>query len=290
MLETLLEHGYRYAFVSNSDNTGATLDPLILAWFAREKIPFLMEVTDRTEADRKGGHLARRRGDGLVLRERAQTPEQDMPAFEDVRRHRYFNTNNLWLDLRALARVLAQSTGVLGLPLIVNRKPVDPSDPSTPQVLQLESAMGAAIAVFDGAQALRVPRRRFAPVKTTDDLLAVRSDAYVLTEDSHLQLATSRGDRPPVVELDPRFYKLLADFDARFPAGAPSLVACERLKILGDVRFGRDIAICGSVAILHAGGRQLQIEDGVVLVGGPCESALNDAPSFVQHAFEVSRA
>jgi UTP--glucose-1-phosphate uridylyltransferase len=265
MLEALIEHGYRYVFVSNSDNLGATLEPAILAWLARNRIPFLMEAADRTPADRKGGHLARLRGDGLVLRESAQTPEEDMAAFQDIRRHRFFNTNNLWLDLRALAEVLENRDGMLLLPMIVNRKHVDPSDPSTPEVIQLESAMGAAIEVFDGARALRVPRRRFSPVKTTDDLLATRSDAYILTEDARVELAPSRGWRPPIVELDSRFYRLLADFEPRFPSGAPSLVACDRLRVVGDVRFGRDVVVRGSVTIEHAGPGQLQIADGTVL-------------------------
>jgi UTP--glucose-1-phosphate uridylyltransferase len=267
VLGQLLENGYRYAFVSNSDNLGATLDERILAWFADARIPFLMEVADRTEADRKGGHLARLRGDGLVLRERAQAPESDVGAFQDIARHRFFNTNNLWLDLQALAYLLDGCKNILELPLIVNRKPVDPSDPSSPEVIQLESAMGAAIGVFEGAQALRVPRRRFAPVKTTDDLLAVRSDAYVLIEAAYVELARQRGGRPPVIELDPRFYKLLPDFEARFPAGAPSLVACERLRVRGDVRFGRGVVARGEVTIEHTGAGHLQIEDGAVLDG-----------------------
>src|SRR5438105_1204399 len=62
MLDALLDAGYEHAFVSNSDNLGAVLDPRILAWFAAERIPFLMEVADRTEADRKGGHIAQRPG------------------------------------------------------------------------------------------------------------------------------------------------------------------------------------------------------------------------------------
>jgi UTP--glucose-1-phosphate uridylyltransferase len=265
MLETLLDRDYRYAFVSNSDNLGAVVDPRILAWLAREQIGFLAEVADRTEADRKGGHLARRRGGGLVLREAAQTPEEDVAAFQDVRRHRFFNTNNLWIDLRALADVLGRNGGALPLPLIVNRKTVDPADPTSPPVIQLETAMGAAIEVFDDARALRVSRRRFAPVKTTNDLLAVRSDAYVLTPDAHVELAPERGERPPIVDLDPRFYKLLHDFEPRFPAGPPSLVACDRLTVVGDVVFGRGVVVRGSVRIEHAGAEPLRIEDGAVL-------------------------
>jgi UTP--glucose-1-phosphate uridylyltransferase len=267
MLETLLEHGYRYAFVSNSDNLGAVLEPRILAWFAREEIPFLMETADRTEADRKGGHIARRPGDGLVLRESAQTPDEDMDAFQDVRRHRYFNTNTLWVDLQALADTLERQNGVIELPMIANRKTVDPSDKSSTEVIQVETAMGAALGVFDGARAVRVPRGRFAPVKTTNDLLTVRSDAYVLTEEAHVVLAPDRRDPAPIVDLDSRFYKLLPDFEARFPAGPPSLVACDRLTVVGDVLFGRDVVVRGSAAIEHRDEEQLRVADGTVLEG-----------------------
>src|SRR5919112_662914 len=250
MLDELLGHGYRYAFVSNSDNLGAVLDPRILAWFAGEEIPFAMEAADRTEADRKGGHVARRRdGGGLVLREIAQTPDEDADAFQDTARHRYFNTNTLWVDLEALRALLERRDGVLGLPMIVNRKTVDPSDKESPEVIQLETAMGAAIDVFDGARALRVPRRRFAPVKTTNDLLAVRSDAYVLTDDARVELAPERGRSlgPPLVDLDGAHFKLLRDFDARFAQGPPSLVACDRLDVAGDVAFGRGVVVRGEV-------------------------------------------
>jgi UTP--glucose-1-phosphate uridylyltransferase len=263
MLDELLDRGYRYAFVSNSDNLGAVLDPRILGWIAREEIPFAMEVTRRTEADRKGGHIARVPGGGYLLRETAQTPKEDLDALQDISRHRYVNTNNLWLDLRALREVMEQRDGVLGLPLIVNRKTVDPGDKSTPEVFQLETAMGAAIGVFDGARPIAVPRRRFSPVKTTEDLLALRSDAYVLLDDARVELAPERDGTPPVVDLDDEYYKLLRDFDARFPGGAPSLVRCERLAVEGDVRFGSGVVVRGAVAV--SGPRR--IEDGAVLEG-----------------------
>jgi UTP--glucose-1-phosphate uridylyltransferase len=262
MLDTLIERDYEYMFLSNSDNLGASLEPRILTWFAREELPFLSEVVDRTESDRKGGHLARRREDGgLVLRETAQVPDEDQDAFEDIERHRYFNANNIWVNLRSLKSALDERDGVLGLPMIVNKKTVDPRDSSTPEVLQLETAMGAAIGVFEGAGAIHVPRARFAPVKTTSNLLVVRSDAYELADDWTVRLAPGR-DAAPIVELSDDF-KLLPDFEAHFPSGPPSLIEDERLEVEGDVHFGRDVRVRGRV---HIEG-PAEIPDGAVLEG-----------------------
>ena len=182
--------------ISNADNLGATLDPRIARHVSSQRIPFLMEVVEGTEADRKGGHIARRRSDGqLVLRETAQTPPADEESFRDFRHWRYYNTNNLWVDLRALAELLDQHDGAIELPLIVNHKTVDPRDSDSPEVLQLESAMGAAIGSFDGSQLLCVPRTRFVPVKTTDDLLVLRSDVYTLTDQMLVQPVPERSRR-----------------------------------------------------------------------------------------------
>jgi UTP--glucose-1-phosphate uridylyltransferase len=261
MLRQLLDAGYQYAFMSNSDNLGAVLEPRILGWMAAEDVPWVSEVVDRTEADRKGGHIARHRGGGLVLRETAQVPEEDQASFEDTARWCYFNANNLWMDLRALASAVGERDGVLGLPLIANRKTVDPSDPSSPEVIQIETAMGAAVGVFDEARALRVPRTRFAPVKTTSDLLVLRSDAYRVADDYRVLPV----DGTPVVELDSAHFKLLRDFDAHFPAGPPSLAACDRLVVEGDVIFGRGVVARGSVEVRQEGDGPLRIEDGAVL-------------------------
>ena len=257
MLAELRERGYDYAFVSNSDNLGAVLDERILAWFAAEDIPFAMEVVEGTEADRKGGHIARHSDGRLVLRETAQVPDEDEASFRDFKRWRYYNTNSLWLNLGRLADTLAERDGVLGLPLIVNEKTVDPSDSDSTEVVQLETAMGAAIAVFEGAQILQVPRTRFAPVKTTNDLLVLRSDAYELDDQAHVTPARERRGPAPLVDLDSKHYKLLRDFDARFPHGPPSLVACEQLVVHGDVHFGSGVVVKGRVEL----DGPLQIED-----------------------------
>jgi UTP--glucose-1-phosphate uridylyltransferase len=267
MLDSLLERGYRYAFIANADNLGAVLDPRILGWFAREEMPFLMEVADRTEADRKGGHICRDRASGrLLLRESAQTRDEDQDAFQDVARHRYFNTNNLWVDLETLRAVMEERGGVLGLPMIRNGKTVDPSDSSSPAVVQLETAMGAAISVFDGARAVRVGRERFAPVKTTNDLLVLRSDVYELTDEAHVVVSSRRSDGDvPFVDLDPAYFKLLPDFDSRFEEGPPSLVECKRLVVRGDVAFGDAVVARGVVEVVNDGDEQLHLEDGTVL-------------------------
>ena len=266
MLETLLERGFRHAMISNSDNLGATLDPRIAAFVASEEIPFLMEVIEGTEADRKGGHIARRRSDGqLVLREIAQTPEEDQDSFRDFRRWRYYNSNSLWVDLRVLADTLESSGGVLELPLIVNRKTVDPRDSSSPAVIQLESAMGAAIGTFPGAQLLLVPRGRFVPVKTTDDLLVMRSDVYEMSPDKVVEPLPERADSLPFVELDSRFYKLLDSFEERFPAGVPSLREAERLVVHGDFTFGSGVVVKGAVKLDAE--EPERIDDGSVLKG-----------------------
>jgi len=264
LLSELLERGYEYLFLSNSDNLGATLEPRVLGWLASEGLPFVSEVVDRTESDRKGGHLARRRSDGgLLLRETAQVPDDDQAPFEDIEIHSYFNANNIWVSLHALDEKLREGDGVLELPMIVNRKTVDPRDSSSPEVVQLETAMGAAIGAFEGAGAVHVPRERFVPVKKTSDLLVVRSDAYRLGEDWSVRLAPERDGRPPHVELDSDYYKLVGDFDERFAAGPPSLAACTRLEVDGDVSFGRDVVVRGSVRV--EGPRQ--IEDGTLLEG-----------------------
>lgn len=250
LIAALEARGIDTLFVSNSDNLGATLDPRILTWFRRQGLPFLMEVAERTPADRKGGHLARRRADGrLVLRESAQCLPEDETAFQDIGLHRFFNTNNLWISLPALKAALAEHGGFLPLPLIVNRKTVDPRDKASTPVVQLESAMGAAVEVFEGAQALVVPRARFAPVKTTADLLVVRSDAYVAGADGSLALAPECAGRVPQVKLDDTYFKLMADFDRRFPGGAPSLKRCRSLVVKGDWTFAPGVVLEGEVEL-----------------------------------------
>ena len=266
MLDTLLAKDFEYAFVSNADNLSAVMDIQILGYFSSHKIPFLMEVADRTEADKKGGHLARMKGGNLTLREVAQCPQDEEAEFQDITVYKYFNTNTLWVNLLALKKLLKEKGNMIPLPLIINSKTVDPRDKSSPQVFQLETAMGSALSIFPGGQALRIPRIRFAPVKNCVDLLGLWSDAYILTEDSHIVQNPKRKLGNIVIELDPRYYKRFDQLKARFQ-GIPSLVGCKRLVIEGDVLIKPNVVMEGSVYITNTSGKQCVIPDGERITG-----------------------
>jgi UTP--glucose-1-phosphate uridylyltransferase len=264
MLDQLIERGIEFAFVSNADNLGAALDPALLGYMVVEGLDFMLEAADRTPADRKGGHLCQLLDGRLALRESAQCPSEDADAFQDVGRHRYFNTNNLWVNLPTLNRLLEEHGGFLPLPTVVNRKTLDPRDPASPRVFQLETVMGTAISFFPKAAAVRVPRHRFSPVKNTNDLLGVRSDAYDLSDDGRIVLSAGRSE-PPVIRLDEEFFKMIDDFEERFPKGAPSLRLCDRLTVEGDVTFGSGVAVEGEAVVCTDG--EASVPDGSVLSG-----------------------
>ena len=260
VLDQLLAAGFKYACVSNGDNLGASPDPRIAGWFANSGAPYAAEVCRRTVNDKKGGHLAVRKSDGqLILRDTAQTLEEDMQYFTDEHRHLFFHTNNLWFDLERLRAMLTERNSVLGLALIRNEKTVDPTDSSSTPVIQIESAMGAAIEVFDGATAICVGRDRFLPVKTTNELLLLRSDVYDL-DGGHLVAQT---DASPEIDLDSRYYKKVDEFAERFPE-APSLKQATRLRVEGDWTFGRDVTVVGDVTLAEGDGPQA-VADGTML-------------------------
>ncbi len=266
-LQELLDKEIHYAFISNSDNLGAHLDASLLGYFVRHKFAFMMEVAKKTPADIKGGHVAWHRNGRLILRETAQCPQEELGAFKDIRRYRYFNTNNIWINLKALKN-LFDTRKIINLPVILNPKTLDPRDETSPQVYQIESAMGAAISLFDNAAAVQVPRSRFYPVKTCNDLLVVRSDCFVFTPDHILMINPARkGTRNDIanVKLDPIYYGQINDLDKRFAEGVPSLVACDSLTIEGDIRFEKDVKITGDVRIKNTGKSQAVVKTGTVI-------------------------
>lgn len=267
MLDILIENGYEYVFVSNADNLGAFIDKTILGYFVENKLPFMMEVAERTEEDKKGGHLARLNNGQLILREIAQCPPDELSAFQDIKRYKYFNTNNLWINLLSLRELMRKRNNILRLSMICNCKTLDPRDEDSIPVYQLETAMGSAISVFKGSQAILVSKERFAPVKTTNELLSVSSDAYILTDDFTIIPNPKRTLSHMKINMEQKYYKFINRLNMRFPYGSPSLVDCESFCLEGDVKFGKDVILSGKVKIVNKSDGQIIIDDDSQIEG-----------------------
>jgi len=242
ILDLLIEKGYKYAFISNSDNLGAVVDNKILNYIAETDIPFLMEVCERTEMDKKGGHLAENSDGRLLLREVAQCPAGELESFQNINKYKYFNTNNLWINLNHLKAKLMQLDREFSLPLILNKKEVEGR-----KVYQVETAMGAAINSFKNSKAIIVNRDRFVPVKKTNDLLCLWSDSYKLSSEYNLILNNKYGVSP-IVELDENYYKKIDQLEERV-IRCPSLKECRSLKIEGNIYFGDNVIFKNDVSI-----------------------------------------
>ncbi|MBE7413571.1 MAG: UTP--glucose-1-phosphate uridylyltransferase [Leptospiraceae bacterium] len=260
LLKKLLESGYEYAFISNGDNLGATVDPYILEYFIDQNLDFAMEMTPKTLADTKGGAIYRKLKDGkflhLELLETAQVPEENEDEFSGLGKFRTFSTNNLWINLRSLDVLLQEKS--ISLSLIVNPKVIEGQE-----VLQLESAMGSAIGNFSNTKGIVIPRDRFAPVKKCEDYLIRRSDAYILNEDYSLAMSPVRkelGLSENIVILDDTYYKKMKDFEKLFRV-YPSLIFSKSLKVEGEVEFDTFVVLKGDVKIINKTNRKRKISE-----------------------------
>jgi len=264
VLKNLLDTGITYAFISNSDNLGATLDESLLGFFSENRFPFMMEVAPRTPSDIKGGHVAKLQDGRLTLRESAQCAKNELSAFRDIKRYRFFNTNNIWINLEFLDRLL-EKQGIIKLPLIRNPKTLEPRDDKSPKVYQIETAMGAAISLFKGATLIQVPLSRFLPVKKCNELLSIRSDRFIFSKENNLVFNPKVRSKIIEIDLDPRYFGKIDLFDERFIHGIPSLMDCESLTIRGDVRFEGNVTIKGRVIITNELESQAVVKEGSVL-------------------------
>ena len=262
LLDEYLAAGKEFAFVSNIDNMGATVDLNILNLLAtpapdgRPPPEFVMEVTDKTRADVKGGTLINY-NEKLMLLEIAQVPSDHVDEFKSVSKFQIFNTNNLWAGLKAIRRLL--DAKALEMEIIVNPKHLGHGL----NVLQLETAAGAAIKAFSGAVGVNVPRSRFLPVKKTQDLLLVMSNLYEMRS-GRLLLSPKRSfPTTPLVKLGSSFDKV-SDFLGRF-AGVPDLLELDHLTVSGDVVFGKGVTLKGTVIIIANHGDRIDVPAGAIL-------------------------
>ncbi|KAJ3989941.1 UTP-glucose-1-phosphate uridylyltransferase [Lentinula detonsa] len=256
VLEQLLSEGKEYLFVSNSDNLGAVVDPVILQHLSESESEFLMEVTAKTKGDLKGGTLVNYDG-SLRLLELGQVPFEHIEDFKSAFNFRTLNTNNLWINLKALKRIL-DNVG-LDLDIIEKSRYLD----NGKVVIQLETAAGSVIKHFEKAHGVIVPRGRFLPVKNCADLLLIRSDVYQIENGSLRPNDHRPFQTTPTVKLSDNF-RSVDELDSRFKT-IPSMLELDHLTVTGDVRFGRACDLRGTVIVAATEGQRIDIPDGSVL-------------------------
>lgn len=262
LLEKFLAEGKEYIFISNIDNLGATVDLGILNFLLSslegpEPCEFVMEVTDKTRSDVKGGTLIHYQ-DKLHLLELAQVPKDHIDEFKSISKFKVFNTNNLWAGLRAIDRLL--SSGNLFMDVIINRKSLEGGI----TVLQLETAAGAAIKNFKGATGINVPRTRFLPVKKTSDLLVVMSNLFTMAYGTLKMNPARTYPSLPVVKLGDQHFMKVREFLSRFDS-IPDMLELDHLTVSGDVTFGKHVSLKGTVIIIANHGDRIDIPAGSCL-------------------------
>lgn len=259
LLKTFLDEKREYCFVSNIDNLGAGADLNILNKLISESNSptFVMEVTDKTMADVKGGTLVDCEGK-LMLLEIAQVPKEHVDEFKSVKKFKIFNTNNLWMRLKSIEDLVTSNS--LELDIIVNPKHLD----SGVDVIQLETAAGAAMKYFERAIGINVPRSRFLPVKKTSDLLLIKSNLYKL-ENGCLTMSPLRAfPSVPLVKLGDEHFAKVREFQSRF-ASIPDVLELNHLTVSGDVTFGKNVSLRGTVIIIANHGDRIDIPAGSIL-------------------------
>lgn len=256
LLDKFLAEGKEYIFISNVDNLGATVDVNILKHMVQTNNEFIMEVTDKTRADIKGGTLIDYEGKPKLL-EIAQVPENKVDEFKSIKKFKIFNTNNLWIRLDAIKRLI-DSKVLEDMDIIQNQKSVNGAS-----VIQLERAAGAAMQYFQQAQGVNVPRSRFLPVKSCSDLFVVQSNLYSLSNGSLVMNPARQFTTVPFVKLGEHFNKV-DQYKKRFK-GIPDMLELDHLTVSGDVTFGAGVALAGTVIIVANHGSRIDIPDGAVL-------------------------
>lgn len=256
VLDELIAEGKEILFVSNVDNLGAVVDLNILEHMINTESEYIMELTDKTKADVKGGTIIDYDGSVRLL-EIAQVPKERVEEFKSIKKFKYFNTNNLWINLKAIKRVVEDNE--LSMEIIPNNKSISLKPGSDIEVLQLETAVGAAIRHFNNAHGVNVPRRRFLPVKTSSDLLLVKSDLYSMNR-GQLELSPLRFGGAPLIKLGGH-YKKVSDFQKRIPY-IPKIVELDHLTITGNVTLGKNVTLKGTVIIVCEEGKKIDIPNG----------------------------
>eukprot|EP00903_Cladosiphon_okamuranus_P017554 g16168.t1 len=254
LLENLINQGKEYIFISNVDNLGATVDLDMLYHIFDQEAEFAVEAIERTRADLSGGLVVGYGGKPKVV-ELSTVPTERRDQF--VKKFNLFNTNNIWANLRALQRLVAKEE--MELEVNVRERQVNGM-----KTIQLETCGASAIQCFDKVMAIVVNRARYLPVKSTSDLMLVQSNLYGVRHGSLVMSADRPDGSTPLIKLG-REFTSVEDYLRRIPHGVPTITQLDHLTVAGDVMFGENVTLKGTVIIVANEGSVIMIPDGTVL-------------------------
>ncbi|EFO96774.1 hypothetical protein CRE_17186 [Caenorhabditis remanei] len=256
VLDQLISEGREIIFVSNIDNTGANTSFQIVQLMIDQNVDYVMECTQKTHVDVKGGTLIEINNQMMHL-EMPQVPPENLPDFCSTKVFKIFNTNNIWVNLNAVKKLLPD----IKSEIIVNKKNVRGRE-----VLQLEFSIGGCIKNFPNALCVHVERNRFRPVKNLGDLLSLRSSLCDLDRETFKIHHNHEMGVPPVISLDASIYTSVDEVDKRFPH---SLIMkhCTEFNVVGDVHFGKNIQLTGKVTVESKSEKPATVPDNTVLKG-----------------------
>jgi len=257
LLEKFKNEGKELLFISNMENLGSSVDLKLLHYIANPKVnlDFLLETTNRISTDQAGGFAIKYKDRHVHILEISQIPSQVMSKFS-LSNFKYWNTNNIWTRIGVVIDMMKQQQ--IDLDFIVKYKVINGKN-----IAQLETPVAMSIQSFPKAASILVPRSRYRPVKSTSDLLQVQSELFEL-QHGLLVASTKRSySSDPLVKLGDEF-KSMAEYERRFKT-IPNILELDHLTVSGDVYFGANVTLKGTVIIVANSGSRIDIPDGVVL-------------------------
>ncbi|CAI4064416.1 hypothetical protein SUVZ_08G0350 [Saccharomyces uvarum] len=253
-LDNLIVQGKEVLFVSDLDNLGAIVDLNILSYMITNEIDYLVEVVERTANDSNTGVLA-------TYESKLRLVDYKCLSRESARKCKTVNTNNIWINLRKLKNLIESDS--LNLPICSSETKMIIHNSPLMEILHLQTNLGDCIDFFSNSQIIKVPRNRFLPLATCEDLFLLNSNLYDLDTSGSLNLYPLRFELLPSIKLGDEF----ANYET-FKIGIPdipNILELDHLTVMGNVFFGYKIILRGTVVIICDEDDVIIIPDGSIL-------------------------
>ena len=225
--DDLKQKGIKTIFINNIDNLGATIDPVLIGYHVLKKSLFTPEIAKKEKND-KGGTFARISGN-LRLLEGPMVPEDYKDTFSDIKVHKYFNTNLIYIDMDIFDYFDEINSEV---PVFINKKNFDGQE-----VFGFEGAVGLVFGLKNSALLVVDRQKRFLPIKFLSDLWLLRSNFMIL--DKKTSSVSQMKLMKPVISLPDSFLSNIDDFENKIADGGVTTDFSELDSLIWNASDGK---------------------------------------------------